>query len=341
MFFSKANKTEPPDGLDNDNKPPTPSDLSIEETEKARIDRLSRQRPAKLSSTTREVLFLFSITTSQLLTEFMVSGFTILLPTVTNALDIPRTAATWPASAFSLVVSALLLPFGRLGDMYGGYPVYITGVTWFAVLSLAIGFSTNYTTLVVLRAFQGLGPAAYLPAGLQLLGSMYRPGPRKNLAFFAYGAMAAFGFFVGVLFAGIAGEFLDWRWYFWLGAIFIAVVAVVSVFAIPSDVEGRRDNGVVMDWWGSLTIVSGLILVVFAITDSSHAPDSWATPYIIATFILGWILLGVAFCVEGWVAEQPLLPFEMFKVKGMLPFVIGLLFAYGPLGIYLLYATLL
>jgi predicted permease len=94
-----------------------------------------------------------------------------------------------------------------------------------------------------------------------------------------------------------------------------------------------------MDWFGSAAVVCGLILVVFAITQSSHATNGWATPYIPVTLILGVLVLGVAFYIEGWVAEQPLLPFEVFKIKYMRPFILGLLFAYGTLGIYLFYAT--
>ena len=70
-----------------------------------------------------------------------------------------------------------------------------------------------------------------------------------------------------------------------------------------------------MDWLGSATIVVGLILFVFAITESSHAPQGWSTPYIYVAFIVGVLFLAVAFYVEGWVAEQPLLPLEIFKIK--------------------------
>lgn len=102
----------------------------------------------------------------------------------------------------------------------------------------------------------------------------------------------------------------------------------------------HKNSGVKMDWLGSFTIISGLILVVFAITDSSHASQGWASPHILVTLILGLIMLGLAFWVEGWVAEQPLLPFSFFQIKYMRPFCVGLLFCYGTLGIYLLYATL-
>jgi hypothetical protein len=70
-----------------------------------------------------------------------------------------------------------------------------------------------------------------------------------------------------------------------------------------------------MDWLGSITIVSGLVLLVFAITDSSHGPRGWPTPYIYVTFVVAFLMFGVAFYIEGWVADQPLLPFGVFRVK--------------------------
>jgi len=94
-----------------------------------------------------------------------------------------------------------------------------------------------------------------------------------------------------------------------------------------------------MDYWGAILISVGLILVVFAIMDSSHAPNGWATPYIPTLLAVGVIILGAAVYVEGWVAEMPLLPADLFKIKYMTPLVIALLFSYGTLGIFLLYST--
>ena len=324
---------------DNNNMDQDPA-LMEGESEKARVERLSRQRPEIFDSAWKEAGFIFSVTMSQLLTEYFVSGFVVLVPTVTQALDIPATSATWPASAFSLVVSSFLIPFGRLADIYGGFPVYLAGIAWTAVWALIGGFSQNELMLDFCRAIQGLGPAAYLPASLNLLGSMYRPGVRKNLIFSIYGSMAPLGFFVGIFFAGVAGEYAGWRWYFFIGAILTFLTTIVAYLTIPSDFQEHKNNGVKMDWLGSAAVVCGLILVVFAITQSSHASNGWATPYIPVTLILGVLILCGAFYVEGWVAEQPLLPFEVFKIKYMRPFILALLFAYGTLGIYLLYATL-
>ena len=186
--------------------------------------------------------------------------------------------------------------------MYGGYVVYVGGVIWLTVWSIIAGFSRNELMMDFCRALQGLGPAAYLPSGMMLLGTVYRPGPRKNLVFGIYGACAPLGFFVGIFFAGVAGQFLSWGAYFWIGAGLSFSTAVVAYFSIPSDYQERKNLRVKMDWLGTILISSGLILVVFAITDSAHAPRGWATPYIYTLLIIGVLLLCTAIYVEGWVA---------------------------------------
>lgn len=138
------------------------------------------------------------------------SGFTVVLPTLIKDLNIPQASSTWPASAFSLTVASFLLIFGRVADMFGGYPVYVAGLLWLTLWSLIAGFSTNEIMLNFCRALQGLGPAAYLPASVMILGRTYRPGPRKNLVFSIYGACAPLGFFAGIFFAGVTAEYTTW-----------------------------------------------------------------------------------------------------------------------------------
>ena len=319
---------------------PAPQTGEESESENARLERLGRERPAKFKSFGAELAFCYSILTSEFMAEYFISGFNVIIPTLVHELDIPPAATVWPASAFSLVSAAFLLPFGRLADMFGGYPVYLAGLAWFLIWSLIAGFSQNQLMLDFCRALAGLGPAAFLPAGVMLIGSNYRPGPRKNLVFSLYGGAAPLGFFAGVFFAGLTGSFLPFGAYFWIGAGLIATTIAAAIFTVPNDVAESMARGVKMDWLGSFLIVSGLILVVFATTDASHAPDGWRTSYILVTLLLGLLLLCAAYFVEGWVAENPLLPFDLFKVPYMSALLISLLFSDGVLGIFLLYSTL-
>lgn len=224
--------------------------------------------------------------------------------------------------------------------MIGGYPVYVGGMAWLTLWSIISGFSKNRLMLIFCRALQGLGPAAYLPSGMMLLASTYRPGPRKNILFSIYGTCAVIGFFLGIFMSGVAADYITWQWYFWIGAILTAVTTASSYFYIPSDVTQRRKQGVKMDYWGTFLIITGLVLTVYAITDSAHAPNGWATPYIIVCLILGCLFIGAAIYVEGWVAGHPLLPFDVFNVPYMKAMSLSLFFFYGCLGVYMLYGTL-
>ncbi|CRK27459.1 Efflux pump terJ like protein [Verticillium longisporum] len=301
---------------------------------------LGRQRPAAFHNLWSELGFCFALLGSMLMSEFFISGFHIILPPLAVELDIPKASQTWPSSVFSLITGAFLLPFGRLGDMYGGYLVFNAGLVWMLLWCLVAGFSQNYIMLIVCRALQGLGCAAFLPAGIMLLGKTYRPGPRKNLIFAIYGAFAPLGFFFGILFGGIAGEALTWRWYFFLGTIILAVVCVAAVVCVPrGDVTLRPPTGLRMDWWGFATIVPGLILVVCAITDSSQAPSGWASPRILVTLVLGVLLLAAAWYVEARVASNPLLPADLFTNPYMRVLVVALFFGYGTFGLFLFYST--
>lgn len=273
--------------------------------------------------------------------EFYVSGFNIVLPTVADALDIPSDVQVWPASVFSLVVGSFLLPFGRVADMYGGYLVFNLGLIWFLAWTVVAGFSPDYTILIVARAMQGFGPAAFLPTGIMILGQTYRPGPRKNLIFSLYGAFAPLGFYLGVIIGGVTGDLLSWRWYFWLGSFVVFACCLGGIFSLPRiRPQGQHDGKEPrMDVWGMLTTVPAIVLIVYAVTDGAHTPKGWATDYVIATFVLGVVLLAVTFYIEGWVSPQPLLPASLFKPKYMKTLFLSLTFAYGTFGVFLFYAS--
>lgn len=312
-----------------------------EETLQLRLERLGHERPAIFTSIWRETIFVFSISMSQLLTDFFVSGFTVLLPTLIRELEIPQASSVWPATAFSLVIASTLLIFGRLGDICGGYPVFMIGLAWLLLWSIVAGFSVDPVMLNICRALQGFGPAASLPSGVMLMGSLYRPGPRKNLVFAIYGTSAVFGFFGGIVVAGLVGQFLRWGFFFWIGGILTAITLVTSYFSIPhSRPEKTLNSGVKMDYLGAFTIICGLTLTVFSITQSAHAPSGWQTPYIPVCFSLGILSLCAAVYVETYIAPEPLLPPSIFATPAITPLLMALFLLYGTWGIFSVYGTL-
>ncbi|KAM3470309.1 hypothetical protein MY5147_006491 [Beauveria neobassiana] len=304
----------------------------------AEIERLGRVRPACFGSWWSEIAFVVTVVSSMMMSEYWISGFNIILPPVSADLGMADSERTWPASAINLTTAALLLVFARLADMYGGRSVFLGGHAWMCVWCLVGGFSRNGIMLIVCRAMQGVGAAAFVPAGLALLGQTYRPGPRKNLVFAVWGALACVGFYVGILVGAVTAQFLSWRWFFWIGAIVVAGIVVAGFLSIPRDLH-PLDPSVRMDWLGAATIVPGLTLVVFALTDGGQAPQGWRTPYIYVILVIGLLFLGAAVYVQGWVAAQPLLPPALFKPKYMKRLCAVLFFAYGTFGLFLFYVS--
>ncbi|KAF6790705.1 major facilitator superfamily transporter [Colletotrichum musicola] len=184
---------------------------------------------------------------------------------------------------------------------------------------------------------KGLGMSAVLPAGVMLLGKIYRPGPRKNLIFALYGSFAPIGFFCGIFIGGLSSQYLSWRWYFWIASIIMAILMVISLLSIPNDYNNNRE--IHMDWWGTATIVPGLSLVTYALTDSAQAPNGWKSPQILVTFLLGLLCLAAGYYVENHVASSPLLPADLFAPRYMKRLVLALWLTYGAFGLYLFYSS--
>jgi MFS family permease len=260
----------------------------------------------------------------------------VVLNTVVQDLQISDSASIWPTVAYSLVLSSFLLTFGRTSDMHGGYLTYRAGLIWLFIWTLISGFSQNGLMLNICRAFQGLGTAALLPSGKMLLGSVYRPGPRKNLVFSIYGACAPIGFFFGILIAGLAGQLIIWGWYFWIGTVLTTITIITSYFTIPSDTALVRARDLKMDWKGSVLIASGVTVFTVAIIDSSHTTDRWKSALLL---ILGTTLLISAAYVER-IVEAPLVPWYIFRIPSMAPLLLSLLLFYGSLGGFLLHASM-
>ncbi|BCR95066.1 uncharacterized protein AKAW2_20006S [Aspergillus luchuensis] len=306
----------------------------------AELERLGRMRPTIFPNLLSELGFCFSLVLSQIMAEYFISGFNVLLPSLAEGLDIPEASSSWPSSAFALTAGGSLLFFGRLADRYGGFVVFAGGLAWHLVWSLVAGFAKNALMMYFCRALQGFGPAAFLSAGIMLLGTTYRPGWRKNLVFSIYGACAPIGFVAGIFVSGMTGQFLDWRWYFWIGTMLLFLALIAAVLSVPASIRRKPPHpDMSIDWAGAGLFFCSLVLIFFAINDCGHAPDGWRTPYVYVTLIVGFFVLLAALYVEGWVAKEPLLPLSLFRIPQLSSLLLGLFCFYGVFGIWLLYCV--
>jgi len=188
-----------------------------------------------------------------------------------------------------------------------------------------------------------------VPTAIGILGVTFPPGKAKNYAFSSYAAGAPLGAIIGNIFGGLLGEYLNWKWVFWIFGILAAICTVAGYYVIPlpppppttADGEPIPTTKQTIDWIGGTLITLGLILLLFALTSGNVV--GWPTPWV-PTLIAVSLLLIAAFAfwqhhLETRTTTQPLMKMSIFKnIRFSAANVIMMLF-FSSFNNYLIYAT--
>ncbi|PVI04252.1 MFS general substrate transporter [Periconia macrospinosa] len=226
---------------------------------------------------------------------------------------------SWFSASFSMSVGTFILPAGRLGDMYGHKKVYLIGWLWFAAFSVVTGFSyvSNNIFFSICRAFQGIGPALLVPNAVALIGRTLPVGKKRMIGFAFFGACGPLGATVGAVFSALIAELAWWPWSFWALSIACIIAMALSYIVLPPDDiladEEKKAQRPKFDYWGTITGVSGLVLVNFALNQAPLV--TWANPYAGALLGGGIVCLIVFILVELYATDYPLIPIRGLGIE--------------------------
>jgi MFS family permease len=306
----------------------------------------SQVQPHGFPNIYTEAGFCFTLCMTQFLAEYLISGFALQLPLISQenpGLADSGTSALWPASLLSLIMSATLLIFARLADMFGGYWPFMFGLVWLTIWTLIPGLTGSAIVLNCARAMQGLALAAFMPSTFAILGRLYAPGRRKTVIIGIYSAFNCLGFFGGFIVAGALGIYHS-EWYFIIGAILAGLTALTAWLTIPQAETSHRNRKVGMDWSGSILIVSGLLLLSYALAAEPYADeqsgiDGFASAVVLGPLIAGLICLIGAVFVEWKLAKSPLVPLTFFKSWSVASLSLACMCFYACFGIWLYYTV--
>ena len=231
----------------------------------------------------------------------------VALPTITNELGLGQIEAHWVINAYLLVFAGLAAAAGRLGDIVGLKALFVIGIAVFGLASLACGFAESGFWLIAMRAVQGIGAAVIFPASLAIITHAFPP-EQRGVAIGIYGAIGTFFLSLGPVAGGLFSELLSWRWIFWVNPPIVVAIAL-TVMAVWQD-PPREGAPVKLDTSGTVSLVAGLGLVVFAIM---QGPDwGWQHVAIWATLAAGLVVLIVFVAIERRM-PQPLIDVTLFK----------------------------
>src|SRR5213596_1372396 len=184
----------------------------------------------------------------------------VSLKTLTRELHTTLQSLQWVISAYSLMLAALTVTGGRMGDLFGRKRMFMGGAIIFAIGS----FSRSVPVLLLGESIiEGIGAALMMPATASLLVSKYR-GHDRAIAFGIWGGVAAAASAIGPILGGFLTTHYSWRWGFRINLFVVALLLVGSM--IIDDAQERAGKDI--DWIGVLLSAAGLFFVVFGIIES-------------------------------------------------------------------------
>ncbi len=233
--------------------------------------------------------------------------------------------AQWVIEGYTLVLGALMLLCGALGDRYGRKRLFVTGVVVFAIGSILCGLAPSMPALIAARVLQGAGGTMLAPASLALLGASFE-GADRGRAIGTWSGLTAVAGAIGPVAGGTIVDHFGWRWIFFINIpIAVAVIAVALRHIRESRDESASGS---IDIVGSLLITAGLGGIVYAFVVSGL--DGW-TSRAILTLAGGVLALGAFVAVERKIAN-PILPFGLFADRAFSGINVMTFLLYGSLG---------
>ena len=235
----------------------------------------------------------------------------IALPSIASHFDTNLSTAQWIVTGYLLVIASMLLPMGRLADIIGRKPVYLSGFVIMSISAIAAGFSQNVETLIVTRTIQGVGAAMTQGTSMAMNISAFPQNQRGQIIGMhvsVVGAGAVAGPPIGGLILGILG----WQSVFWVTGVLAILGLLAASIILDKRSEVTRSQNQSFDWIGASLSTLGLVL--FLLTISYGPRMGWTSPLILLAIPVVIILIGV-FIRWELRTHTPLLDVRMFQNK--------------------------
>ncbi|MGI9002108.1 MAG: MDR family MFS transporter [Pseudonocardia sp.] len=242
----------------------------------------------------------------------------------------------WVGTAYLLTLSIATPLGGKLGDLVGRKPVFLTAVTVFLVGSALAGLAQTMTELIAFRALQGIGAGGLTVSVFAIIGEVFGRRDRAR-----YQALFAIVFVVssvtGPLLGGVLTQYVGWRSVFYINLPLGALVLVAAVVGLHLHRHRGRPN---IDVAGALLLggaATTLILLTSRLGTASTLLSAANIVLTAATVVLG----------AGWVlaerhAADPVIPLPLFRRRGVtLPTVISFVAGFSSLGLIIYLALFL
>lgn len=255
----------------------------------------------------------------------------IAVPAIQTDLAADIVAMQWVANAYLLMLGALILVGGGLGDRIGRRRVFMIGIAAFTLASLACAVAPSAGALIAARAVQGIGAALLVPQSLAIIAANF-PKDIRGKAIGTWAAASAITTALGPPIGGFLIDLLSWRAAFWINLPLAALALWLTARFVPESRDESQSGG--LDWLGGLVAVAAFGALTYG---TSAISEGQVAPVIIAATIIAGLVGVAAYVVIERRAANPLMPPAMFRSKVFTSVNVVTVFLYGALsGIFFL-----
>ena len=242
------------------------------------------------------------IMVTQFLSAFMGASVNIALPHIAKDFAMSAVGSSWVVMAFLLSTGMFLVPFGKLGDIYGRKMIFLFGNIVFTVASFSCAVSTSGFMLIASRFVQGIGGAMMMSTGMAIITSAFPPNKRGKMLGLAVSSVYL-GLTVAPVVGGIMTQTFGWHSIFLLSGILGFFIIAGIIFMIKT--EWREAKNERLDYSGSFIFMISVFLLMYGF---SELPSLGG---IVMAFLgLLSMILFVAFELK---AETPVLNIRLFR----------------------------
>ncbi len=231
-----------------------------------------------------------------------------ILPILRAAFNSNVATIEWVVTIYLLVLSGLLLTFGRLGDLRGHKIVYVWGFGIFVTGSILCGASGSATALIVLRGLQAIG-SAMLASNAPAIVTGNVPAAERGRAFGLVSAMTYLGLTVGPSLGGALAHALGWRTVFYINVPVGGAALALSLIFIPKDSPPESEKR--FDLLGAAVFVIGLTSLLLGL--NKGAEWGWFSAAVLGLLALALVLLFVFILIERG-SSAPMLDLGLFRI---------------------------
>jgi EmrB/QacA subfamily drug resistance transporter len=189
------------------------------------------------------------------------SAVNVAFPDLVRSFALPIPDIQWIVIAYTLTYAALMLVFGRAGDIFGHRTVFLSGAAVSAAAFILCAISPTYGWLLAARVLQGIGAALALSCGPALITSLYGE-ERRGQVLSLYTLLIGLGGGLGPIIGGFLVERYGWPGVFAFRAP-IALAALAAGFALPAGTTRTAREG--FDALGALLLVLAIAAIVLAL----------------------------------------------------------------------------